>query len=424
MRLFQRLTETFLLIFVFLLPWQTKLILRSSGSNFNEISIYVSQLVLLLALISFFIYKLGVKESNRPTPAIWYFLGGLELFVLISFFFAPDKLLALYHYLLFLGGIGLFYLVREGINREAYEESCLNRTRIVYVFLFSVFLHSVLGIYQFLSQSSFSFKYLGLASHDPYIAGSSVVEVLSGRWLRAYGGLDHPNILGGVLVAALLLSAFLLARKKIINSQVQMWGVILLFFSYFFALVALFFTSSRTAWSAYLIGMIVLAVALIKKEDRWVIGRFCALSFFSILLLLLAAFPYKELVFTRFQAEGRLEKISISERQESIMEAGAIIQKNPLFGVGTGNYVKSLALIKSGDNVQPVHNSFLFIFAESGVFAFVSIILFIFFLAKSKRSENFSLAIIVSMFVILMLDHWLFSLPFGILFFFLILGLI
>jgi O-antigen ligase len=95
--------------------------------------------------------------------------------------------------------------------------------------------------------------------------------------LRAYGGLDHPNILGGVLVFALLLSAFLLARKKIINSRIEVWGLILLFFSYFFALIALFFTFSRTAWLAYLIGMVILAVTLIKREDSWVGGRFFAL---------------------------------------------------------------------------------------------------------------------------------------------------
>jgi hypothetical protein len=424
MQFFKKLTEIFLLIFVFLIPWQTKLILRAAENNFNEISLYVSQLVLLLALISFFIYKLGVKEANRKSPLIWYFLGTLELFVLISFFFAPDKLLALYHYLVFLGGLGLFYLVREGISREAYEESCLNRIKIIYVFIFSIFLHSILGIYQFLSQSSFAFKYLGLAHHGSQDAGSSVIETLSGRWLRAYGGMDHPNILGGVLVFSLLLSAFLLARKKIINSQIQIWGLILLFFSYFFALVALFFTFSRAAWIAYIVGMIVLAITLVKREDRWVAVRFFALSFFSILLLFLSAFPYQDLVLTRMKAENKLEKVSISERQEYLIKSSEIIKTAPLFGVGTGNYVKYLELNQPLKKHQPVHNAFLLIFAESGIFAFLSVVLFLFFLVRNKRRESFSLAIIASMFILLMLDHWLFSLPFGIVFFFLILGLI
>ncbi|MFA6514008.1 MAG: O-antigen ligase family protein [Patescibacteria group bacterium] len=427
MKFFKRSTEVFLLIFVFLLPWQTKLILRSADNNFNEISLYASQLVLLLALICFFIYKLGTKEPNKKSPLIWYFLGILEVCVLISFFFAPDQLLALYRYIVFLGGLGLFYLVREGINREAYEESCLNRTRIIYIFLTSVFFHSVLAIYQFLSQSSFAFKYLGLASHDPQAFGSSVIETMSGRWLRAYGGLDHPNILGGVLVFALLLSAYLLARKKIINSQLQIWNLVLLFFSYFFALVALFFTFSRTAWIAYFIGMIILAIALMKREERWVSGRFFVLSFFSVMLLILSAVPYRELIFTRLEAQNRLEKISISERKESIVDSFSVIKKYPLFGVGVGNYVKYLEVNDKTRNSlpsQPVHNVFLLVFSENGIFAFSSLFLFIVFLAKSRRRESFSLAVIAAMFVFLMLDHWLFSLPFGILFFFLVLGLI
>ena len=273
MRFLQKIIESLLLLFVFLLPWQAKLILRPEINNFNEISLYLSHLVLLLALIFFFIYQLKKRSYLYRTPIIWYFLGGLEISILISFFVAPDKILAAYHYFLMLGGLGLFYLIREGINRGAYEESCLNRIRIIYTFLISIFFQSVLGIYQFLSQKSLVSKYLGLANHDPQVFGTSVIETASGRWLRAYGGLDHPNILGGVLVIALLLSAFLLARKRIINSQIQMGGVLLLFCSYFFSLAALFFTFSRTAWLAFMIGFVVLLLSVLKREDYWVLKR-------------------------------------------------------------------------------------------------------------------------------------------------------
>ena len=280
----RKLTETFLLVFVFLLPWQTKLILRPDNSNFTEISLYASQLVLMLALICFFTYQLLRREDDKKTPPIWYFLAILEVAILVSFFFAPDALLAAYHYIIFLGGLGLFYFLREGMNQVAYQESCLNRTRALYVFLASIFFHSALGVWQFLSQKTFASKYLGIASHDPQALGSSVIETMSGRWLRAYGGLDHPNILGGVLVFALLFSAFLLARKKIINSQIHIWGLLLLFLNYFVSLAALFFSFSRAAWLAYVVGMILLLVAIIKSEDRWVLTRFLAVSFFSVVL--------------------------------------------------------------------------------------------------------------------------------------------
>ena len=427
MNLFKRLTEVFLLIFVFFLPWQTKLILRPAVNNFNEISLYASHLVLLLALICFFIYKLWTKDSGKKSPVVWYFLGAWEIIMIISFFYAPDRLLAMFFYSLFLGGLGLFYLVREGINRAAYEDSCLNRIRIIYVFLASIFLSASLGIYQFLSQRTPVSKYLGLAAHNPETPGSVVIETASGRWLRAYGSLDHPNILGGVLVFALLLSAYLLARKKIINSNIQIWGLIMLFFSYFFALIALFFTFSRAAWLAYVIGFIVLAVAIYRREDAWVVKRFFALIFFSVILLAIAALPYRELVTVRVQAEGRLEQISISERKAYALESGEIIKNHPWFGVGNANYVKYLELnsqVKEYKYYQPVHNVFLLVFAENGVFAFISLILFLVFLGINRRRQNFSLAVILAIIILMMLDHWLVSVPFGILFFFLILGLI
>lgn len=427
MNFFKRLTEFFLLVFVFILPWQTKLILRPALNNFNDISLYVSHLVLLLALICFFIYKIWTRDSGRKTPLLWYFLGALEIVMVVSFFYAPDRLLATFHYLLFLGGLGLFYLVREGINRAAYEDSCLNRTRIIYVFLASTFFQASLGIYQFLSQKSFAFKYLGLAAHDPEVVGTAVIETVSGRWLRAYGGLDHPNVLGGVLAVSLILSAYLLARKKIINSNIQIWGLIMLFFSYFFALIAMFFSFSRAAWLAYAVGMLILAWVIYKREDRWVAKRFLALIFFSVALLVIAALPYRELALTRFTATSRLEQISISEREDYAVQSGKIIKNHPWFGVGNANYVKYLEKNSSVSNFnyyQPVHNAFLLVFAENGVFAFLAVILFLIFLVLSPRRQNFAFSIIVALVIMMMFDHWLISLPFGILFFFLILGLI
>ncbi|MHB8903755.1 MAG: hypothetical protein ACYC40_01465, partial [Patescibacteria group bacterium] len=60
MRLTKFLKQSFqylFYLFIFLLPWQTKLILRSAETNFTEISLYASQLILLVILILFFVYK-------------------------------------------------------------------------------------------------------------------------------------------------------------------------------------------------------------------------------------------------------------------------------------------------------------------------------------------------------------------------------
>jgi hypothetical protein len=217
-------------LFIFVLPWQTKLILRSGDTNFTEISLYVSQLILFLVLITFFLYKYRRRDFDEHIPGVWYFLAGLELFIFASFFVASDQVLAFYRYLVFLEALGLFYLLREGTLFKSYEEVYLNKLVIIFVFLSSVLLQACLGIYQFLSQSTFAFKYLGLAEHNPENMGVAVVEASSGRFLRAYGGFDHPNILGGVLAVALILAAYLLAKKKVLNSNQEIFESIFLFF--------------------------------------------------------------------------------------------------------------------------------------------------------------------------------------------------
>jgi O-antigen ligase len=431
MRLTKFLKTSFqylLYLFVFLLPWQTKLILRPAETNFTEISLYVSQAVLFFILILFFVYKFRSKDSTESSPGVWYFLAGLELFVFASFFVAIDQTLAFYHYLIFLEVLGLFYLLREGTLFKGYAESYLNKTIIIYVFLSSVFLQATLGIYQFLTQSSFAFKYLGLAAHNPEDPGVAVVEAASGRFLRAYGGFDHPNILGGVLALSLILAVYFLAKKKVLNSNKEIFESIFLFIFYFFSLFALFFTFSRAAWLAYAAGLLVLLISFVKERDRWIIGRFLALVFFSAIFLFIIARPYQDLILVRVNADTRLERISLNERNIYFEQSETLIKSQPILGVGIGNYTSELnrrdGYKKPAWASQPVHNCFLLIFSEGGIFSLIFFLGFLICLILKDRRETFSWAIIVALIVLMMVDHWLISLPFGITFLFFILGLI
>ncbi len=416
-------------LFVFLLPWQTKLIFRPGETNFTEISLYLSHLLLLLILIAFFIWQLYRREEAEPISPLWLALAVFELTVLISFFFAPDQILAFYHYALLLMGIGLFYMLRAGTFSYSYEDSRLDSAKVIGSLLVSLFFQASLGLYQFLMQSAPANKYLGLAAHYADMSGTAVIETASGRWLRAYGGLDHPNILGGVLAIALIVTAYLLAKRKMIRSRREAFSSVLLFIFYFIALAALFFSFSRSSWLAYLIGLAVLAVTLFLAKDRWILGRFLVLLFFSALMLFIIAFPYRELVFARTAGVwqgSRLEQRSLDERQEYLGQAGNIIRENWLFGVGTGNYVKSLAqrdlVLKEAWSYQPVHNSFLLLLAQSGLLSLVSFLAFLYFLIKKDRRAVFSGAVLAGLIVIMLFDHWLVSLPFGVLFLFLVLS--
>lgn len=423
----KKIIECSFCVFVFLLPWQTKLILKPAETNFNEISLYVSHLLLLLIIAAFFAYKLKRPGGSRQIPWLWWALAGLEIAVLASFFVAPDQVLAFFHYLLFLTGVGLFFLLREG-TEDFGSGRCLDRIRIVYIFLSSIFLQALLGIYQFLTQSSPVCKYLGLAAHSSEIAGTAVIETVSGRWLRVYGGMDHPNIFGGVLAISLILAAYLLARKKIIRTKQEIGESIFLFIFYFVALLALFFTFSRTAWLAAGLGLGVLLVSLLMQKDRWVTGRYLALLFFSAIMLAIVVYPYQSLLQVRIQGETRLEQKSLNERREYLGQSAGVIKSHVFTGVGVGNYP---LFLKQADHspkepyaYQPVHNVFLLLWAECGIFALCFFVVFLAMMVKKNRRAVFSGAVLAALVIIMLFDHWLLSLPFGLLFLFFILGII
>lgn len=424
----RKLTEYLIYIFVFILPWQIKYIIRPGETNYSEISLYLSHALPLLILFLFLSLSLRNKNCDDECRPILYSLAALELFIFISVFFAPDKLLAFYRYFIFLAGLSLFFIIRSGTTQRNYEDPLLNKFSLIYSLLASVLAQAILGIYQFLTQSSFAFKYLGLAAHNPSTLGTAVVETANGRWLRAYGGLDHPNILGGVLAIALIFNAYLLAKKKMLNTRKEVWSSIFLFIFYFISLYALFFTFSRSAWVALAVGFLALLIAFIISKDKWIISRFVALIFFSAVMVGIAAAPFQELLVVRIDAQTRLEQKSITDRQSYLVQARSLIQRNFLSGVGIGNYSTAVGLAdqnkKPAWDYQPVHNAFLLILTEGGIFSFISFLVFLFFLAKNGRREIFAWAIIAPLVVLMLIDHWLISLPFGVLFFFLLLGLI
>lgn len=214
-----------LYLLVFLLPIQTRLILRAGEINggyleYLTISLYGVDILLFLLLMLFVFIKFKNSTFNirHLTFGYWYIIGALDLFIFISIFFATDIWLALYRYGLFLLGVGLFWLAAS---------ADYSRIKLIWALLAGFVCQAGLGIWQFFTQFAFGSKWLGLARHSPADLGASVIELIAPdgvgeRWLRAYGGLDHPNVLGGVLVIGILLILSLLIRNsknEILNSK-------------------------------------------------------------------------------------------------------------------------------------------------------------------------------------------------------------
>ncbi|MDP3043631.1 MAG: O-antigen ligase family protein [bacterium] len=300
-------------------------------------------------------------------------------------------MIAVYKCGVFLLGIGLFWLI-----------VCANydKLKLILSFLAGIFFQACLGIWQFLTQSSFANKWLGMAAHSAGDLGVSVVETLQGgRWLRAYGGLDHPNILGGVLAVGLLLTIGLIVEdtriqdtitKQITNYKLQITNKFKIqnpkFLNYIllcvlcFMLCGMFFTFSRGAWAGLLVGILIMLAALIIKKDLRGQKRLLKIILLSAVLIFILFNLFQDLVLTRLSQDARLEVKSNVERVESLRSAQQLIKNNWLRGVGIGNYIKYNANLQIYANttntnyankdtyVQPAHNVFLLVWAEIGIF--------------------------------------------------------
>jgi len=436
MKYLNKIIEYGLYLFVFLLPWQTRWIIKAgelNGGYFEPktISLYGVDIVLLIILLlNCFIAISSLKAKSLKLTAIWWLIAGLDLFIFVSIFFAPNKLIALEHYLWFLLGVGLFWLIT---NAE------YNKSKLLWSLVAGAILQAGLGIYQFLAQSTFASKWLGMAVHNPSNLGVSVIETLGGeRWLRAYGGLDHPNVLGGLLVIAVLLIfnfqfSHLRLRASAEQAIFKQFNNLTIF--YFLLFTSLFLSFSRSAWLGLIIGLATaLGISLIKKDSP-MRNQILKFSIIGVLVFAVLGNIYSDLLSPRLNLNTRLEQKSITERMESVDQAKSLIKNNLFFGVGIGNYTLALAEQNPGQpawTYQPVHNTPLLILAEIGIFGFIFFVTMLCAMCyvlcrsilKNKNSEStLNLTILVALVAMFQFDHFWWSLHFGILLFWFILGL-
>jgi O-antigen ligase len=408
----KKIIEYLLYFLVFILSLQTRYIVSAWTRNnfsleFSTISFYFTDLLIILLVIltlSTYFKTISSQIRNR----LWYFLGVFELFIITSIIVSYNYKLSLLHYFWFI----IFTLLIWTLITIKY-----NKLKLLLWFLAGSLLQGILGISQFILQTSFSSKYLGMAKHSASDLGQAVIETGSGRWLRAYGGLDHPNIFGALMAITLIISLYLLlAQNKKVKSFKKLRLSLFLWVSTLVSFMALLVSFSRLAMGAGFIGILLITLYYLfyKKNYRQIIKVISAL----VLLAVIITSVYSQLFFSRLDTTNRLEMKSISERQEQIIEAKTIIKDNLYFGVGIGNY--SLALQdyypdKEIYELQPVHNSFLLLIAEVGIFGFIAFLVFFLYLFALvySRKQVLYISLWLTLLIIMLAEHWLISLHFG-----------
>ena len=362
-----KISRWLFLVFIFLLPFQTRFILFPTKPEFLGFSVYLSEVFLWCALAFWLI-------NDYKKVKIHFYILLFLFFCFLSIIWTPDKIAAFRLWLYFFEGILAFSYLK--LNREIW-------TYVSKTFLTSLFLVSCFAIWQFFNLGSPAFKWLGLSARGAWNLGDIVIGSDGMRWLRAYGTFPHPNILGGYLALGILL---LIAFVKSGATKIFAYplGAIFIF--------SLFLTFSRSAW----LGLSVVFIYYVFKNfDNKEIRKFFIFSVFFIFSISFIFWPF---VTSRVKSIGYLENKSNTERLASWKEGIKVWSMNPVLGAGIGNYTNY-------KNSQPAHNIFLMVLAELGAIGFL---LYIFIWRKLWKSGLRSALILF--FIIGLFDHYFWTL--------------
>ena len=407
------------------LPWQTRLILipgelKNSFWEYGTVSLYALDFLMMFFLFVSSGYLILQYEKEKK---IWTLGTLLALFILLIAFlslnFSTNHLAGLF-WLIKLSEAVLFFLV---ITQLKPNFKIVNKSLVI-----AGVLQGILAIYQGITQQVFASPWLGMSAQLPGTLGVQVVETATARILRSYGSLPHPNMLAGFLVITILAAIFLLMTQK------KYWQQGFLFLALLIMSAGLWLTFARQALLA--LGIVILLTIGYTFISKKIFPKNLTLGMLAVVFpLVILSLIFPQTILTRVSAQTRLEQKSLQERQDYTRDALKILQKNWITGVAIGNYTayqnrqdQDHHQEQPGWAYQPVHNIYLLVFTELGIFGLLAFLLFLFSLFfKANWQNEAELQGILSLLALLVIgffDHYLWSLSFGLLLFWLVAGLL
>ncbi len=363
------------------------------------IKLYLGEILLLLALFAVIVRK--IKTDWRLTEKQLLFFA-LEFFAIIFL----SSLTKLPLVSLFLYGQIALILIVAVIVREKIKNKQNWRMKLIWGINGLIGGESLLAFYQLVNQKNW-LPYSVLGETNLQATSDLAHGIIFGKSLvLPYGTLAHPNILAGTIVILL----WWLWRQ---TSFKKWWQKVVLGLG----LSTIFLTQSVVA-EVFALGLLV-SVMVKKFFKRQKLQKKGFSVFFQsfICLLLVVCIP---LLMAR-AAQIFPENDSIVRRARLNQAALSMWQKNPLFGVGMGQFTANLDQFWSGNQfTQPVHNVFLLFLSENGIFGFIWLLVLLKVLFKfnfnqsnqidqndTTKNKLTKFIILLSWIVFLSTDHYL-----------------
>lgn len=368
-------------------------------------TLYLTDIVILLIFISS-LKKLLVKIKKKYFSVFLLFIFLLLTGTLIS----KNPGAGFYGLIKFLEFSFLFVYI-------SLRKSEIRESLIVFLMSLSVIYESLISIFQYFNGGSLNgiFYFFGERFYNAQTPGIANVSISGELFLRPYGTFSHPNVLAAFLVLYMSVIMFFLLRKAKGFLKVFLIATIIL------GTTSLLFTFSRTGILSWVLVLFLsFANAFLKKYKNFT-RNFSLFVLLFISLLMIFYFPLSQRIFN-----FNLTDQSITQREALINESFKMISNYPLLGVGVNNFLNNLHNNSLPYLLQPVHNIYLLVFAETGILGFLFLIFFIFILLKKIYIHHSFESLVILLVILLMssFDHYFLTIQQGQILFAFFLGLI
>jgi len=383
-------------LLLFLLPTQTALHFWPASSlvfgirvDYLAPTLYLTDILFLILCVHWFFWKRKRFIFNKKTKIFFLLIVCLAL---VNTVFSTATIPTLYKWFRLFEMAAFYFYVSE-------RKDVFSQAKTVSVFFYSAIFFSVIGIYHFVFGKTIGvpFNFLGERSFTFSTPGIALVKIGGRNFLRAYSTLPHPNALAAYLALTILFIGERLLKK---TNVFKIAGLLIIITAY----VLTFSLSSNIALLVCFVGVFVFKNKKTRKTLKYLSLVFIFISF----------------LFLSFSKNRTFENFtfpeSIAQRIQLANASGDLISGNFLLGTGLNtfiiNEVKVNNIFWQTWLLQPVHNVFLLVFSEVGIFGLIFVYYIFFTSIKKTIGQKDTGLFLVLLFVLTtsLFDHYWFTL--------------
>ncbi|HZD59528.1 MAG TPA: O-antigen ligase family protein, partial [Anaerolineae bacterium] len=327
----------------------------------NEMAVIVCTAIVIA---SYVINNVRKKGARALTPFAWAFLAFL-LFAAVSAVVAPSTVGAVEVIIRFIAYFALVYIVGRSIRSKEML------TWILVLMVISGAITGLYGLYQYI--------------YAPDTAKIGLYDLTEDVAARIGSTFENPNFYAEYLVLIVPIGLALILGLRGAFRRIAL-GVATLFL-----FIGLILTYTRGSWMATGIGVVLMSL----MTEAWLFWVWV-----SVFAIALVAAPG---VASRMASITDVTGGTAGFRMKLWRIASGIIREHPVIGIGIGNYYDAFTEyifrhpeLSVGWVIYGAHNSYLTIWAETGIFgimSFVAIILvsikYGLYLARAKAQDKY-----------------------------------